>query len=236
MLPTHPAISNDLLKALIKVFDLEGKRVTALTLSLRWNEFAKLEIERAPLVEEVQELCDVSLDRGPGWEKSLVVVDKVVSPVDDSGKARPTSSRVYPGAEEIALELAAKEAQPSSPSNLDSSYRICWVDGDGRRSVIGDSCLLEGIQEAFWCLTKSRLPKGVKIEAQRRTESTPWETMAVHMQEGFPLASAVEPAPVPPIMLYVDDRRKSEALPRESGSESWRDRAMKDPTFTEPAV
>ncbi len=39
---------------MIKVFDLEGKRVTAITLKLEWNQFARLIIERAPLESEAQ--------------------------------------------------------------------------------------------------------------------------------------------------------------------------------------
>ncbi len=51
-----PAVSNELLRTLVKVFGLEGKRVISLTLKVEFNKFAYLTIERAILEPESEML------------------------------------------------------------------------------------------------------------------------------------------------------------------------------------
>lgn len=119
--PAHPAISNELLEACIRIFGLEGKRVTAITLRLEWNQFARMTIERAPLNEDVRALVAMMEGRRqhPGSDDRIAVDVVTVPSADADGHAVQASGRIYPGPEEIAIEEVARTGRPVRPEMRD---------------------------------------------------------------------------------------------------------------------
>jgi hypothetical protein len=106
-----PALSNDLLLAFIKAFGLEGKRVTAITLRLEYNKFAKLTIERMPLEKEAAALCEAIKDIKPDLAR-MITEEVIVPAVDANGNVFRAEPEKHP----VILANCSVETTPETPA------------------------------------------------------------------------------------------------------------------------